>query len=724
MNRWSVSALDRGLGEHAAAWDALNERLFKSNAMMGSRFVSALLKYFGDGTERLCVFHSLGVAQSMCVLRPRSLGIWATFLPAQSQIGPSLLERPDTIIQLFQALPGVVTQIDMMCSDPEFGDLTSGVSPPREIRDHALTMSTSLAGDFTQYWSARPKKLVQNMARYERRLAADQIEALMVCITQPAAMAAAISRYAALESTGWKGKIGTALNFNETQGRFYLEVARQYAESGQTMVYELWLGDRLAASRLAIHAQQTLIMLKTSYDEELSQYAPGRLLLQRVIQDAHDRFRGGCIEYCTDATVDQLAWATGQRWIQHVSFYRNALASTLSMLQRTGRNAWHLHPGAEPGRARQEHLTSVDVYHHPHEFPADVAQLLEAAQDLGIEAGVGWYHNLIDTVYPRHDGVRFYVLRRSGKPVAALPVLIERRTGGNHVSALSNYYTALYAPAIALELKAEALVPLLRAVCAAHAPLSSLSFAPMDPQSHTYRQLRCALQFAGLAPFHYFCFGNWFLTGNMDWPAYLAGRNGKIRSTLKRMGEKFAAAGGSMEIVLGGPDLERAIQAFERVYAASWKVPEPFPEFVPGLIRTCAERGWLRLGLAWLQGEPIAAQLWIVAGGKANIYKLAYQEPFKAYAPGTLLTAHLMQYAMEIDKVGEVDYLIGDDDYKKSWMSDRRERWGVIAYNLGTASGLAGLTVELMSRAFVTARSSASATWAMVRTRLRQIRSA
>ena len=66
---------------------------------------------------------------------------------------------------------------------------------------------------------------------------------------------------------------------------------------------------------------------------------------------------------------------------------------------------------------------------------------------------------------------------------------------------------------------------------------------------------------------------------------------------------------------------------------------------------------------------------------------------------------------------------VGDDDYKKSWMSDRRERWGVIAYTLGTASGLAGLIVELMSRAFVTARSSASATWAMVRTRLRKIRS-
>ncbi len=29
----------------------------------------------------------------------------------------------------------------------------------------------------------------------------------------------------------------------------------------------------------------------------------------------------------------------------------------------------------------------------------------------------------------------------------------------------------------------------------------------------------------------------------------------------------------------------------------------------------------------------------------------------------------------------DVDYLTGDDPYKKDWMTHRRERWGITAFN-------------------------------------------
>jgi CelD/BcsL family acetyltransferase involved in cellulose biosynthesis len=83
-----------------------------------------------------------------------------------------------------------------------------------------------------------------------------------------------------------------------------------------------------------------------------------------------------------------------------------------------------------------------------------------------------------------------------------------------------------------------------------------------------------------------------------------------------------------------------------------------------------------------------------VKNGKANIYKVAYDEAYKKYGPGTLLTAVLMEQVIDRDHVIEVDFLIGDDTYKKIWMSHRRERWGVISYNLGTVRGLLGLCGE------------------------------
>jgi len=80
-----------------------------------------------------------------------------------------------------------------------------------------------------------------------------------------------------------------------------------------------------------------------------------------------------------------------------------------------------------------------------------------------------------------------------------------------------------------------------------------------------------------------------------------------------------------------------------------------------------------------------------VAHGRADIYKLAYDEAYKALAPGTLLTAALMEEALDVDGVREIDYLIGDDPYKATWMSQRRERFGLIAYDPLTPRGLFGL---------------------------------
>jgi hypothetical protein len=46
--------------------------------------------------------------------------------------------------------------------------------------------------------------------------------------------------------------------------------------------------------------------------------------------------------------------------------------------------------------------------------------------------------------------------------------------------------------------------------------------------------------------------------------------------------------------------------------------------------------------------------------------------------------------------VAEVDYLIGDDAYKQDWMSHRRERWGIVAYNPRTLFGLAGALKQML----------------------------
>jgi CelD/BcsL family acetyltransferase involved in cellulose biosynthesis len=145
--------------------------------------------------------------------------------------------------------------------------------------------------------------------------------------------------------------------------------------------------------------------------------------------------------------------------------------------------------------------------------------------------------------------------------------------------------------------------------------------------------------------------------------------------------------------------LERGIAAYNQIYAASWKVLEPYAEFIPGLIRTCAEQGTLRLGLAYVDGEPAAAQIWIVHAGIASIYKMAYDQKFRDLSVGTYLTTRLMEFAIDVDKVTEIDYLTGDDRYKKDWMSHRRERWGILALNPRTPRGILAIARHVGGRA-------------------------
>ena len=340
-------------------------------------------------------------------------------------------------------------------------------------------------------------------------------------------------------------------------------------------------------------------------------------------------------------------------------------------------------------------LLTVEVATTVAALAPEVRSFMLAAERGDVEAGPDWYENLIATVFPGDPGIRFYALRDGARVLALLPL---RATGGR-LHALANFYTTLYQPLLADGVTPAQLVPLLAAVVAEFPRAATLTLAPMDPQSDSYRQLLVALRLLRWAPYEYFAFGNWSLPVSGDWATYLGTRQGTLRSTIKRMGKKFGGAGGTLEIITDPAQMARGVAAYETVYAASWKQPEPFPAFMPGLLRNCAARGMLRLGLAWLDGQPVAAQMWIVSHGRAAIYKVAYHESYKQYAPGTLLTALLMAQVMDVDHVTEVDYLIGDDPYKKVWMSQRRERWGIVAYNPRTLRGLAGLAREALGRA-------------------------
>lgn len=271
---------------------------------------------------------------------------------------------------------------------------------------------------------------------------------------------------------------------------------------------------------------------------------------------------------------------------------------------------------------------------------------------------------------------------------------------GPKLTGLSNYYSSLYAPPVWPASGTEALTEatetaLWQAVGQAirqhRARWPVLMFDPIDPQSGFFSLWSMALKQAGYAVDRYFCFGNWYLlVAGRSFAAYSESLPSPLRHSIARGQRRLSRQGAWRVDIQQQPDAELgvAIDDFVTVYEESWKGPEPNHLFIPALARMAAAQGWLRLGVLRLDGQAIAAQLWLVKDGKASIFKLAYVSGFERFSAGSVLTSALMRHVIDVDQVQEVDYLTGDDAYKRDWMSHRRERWGIVAFDLRTAAGL------------------------------------
>ncbi len=146
-----------------------------------------------------------------------------------------------------------------------------------------------------------------------------------------------------------------------------------------------------------------------------------------------------------------------------------------------------------------------------------------------------------------------------------------------------------------------------------------------------------------------------------------------LRRTLKRKRSKLERTASYRYAIVTSPrEAAAVVDDFRAVYDASWKPHEPYAGFIDGLVTLASRNGWLRLGLLYIDETPVAGQIWLVCKRTAAIYKLAYDQHYSEYSPGTLLTMHLLRHVVENDGVTTVDYLTGDDAYKRDWMSTRR----------------------------------------------------
>lgn len=340
------------------------------------------------------------------------------------------------------------------------------------------------------------------------------------------------------------------------------------------------------------------------------------------------------------------------------------------------------------------------IVHRFDDFAAFLAAMAvrQAGDHGGFFQTTGWFELLAHHGLPAATPLQWLMVTDDDSPILGLPLI----QAPGRLTSLSNFYTPLYAP-ILLHKDASAAtwptgsLPACALDAITHflrhdAPRPAIiQLQPLDTTGAFYPAMRSALTTAGYSVDSYFCSGNWHLPcRGLRFAGYFAQRPSALQNTVHRARKKLEHAGAwKIDIhTQPGTALDTAINAFESIYQRSWKPAEAFPGFVRRLCTLAAQRGWLRLGVLSLDGIAIASQIWLVDQGKAAIFKLAYDPGAARYSPGSLLTAALMEHVLEHDAVDEIDYLSGDDPYKQDWMSHRRERRGLVAFDLGLPRGL------------------------------------
>lgn len=348
---WQVMPLDAYPGTLWDDWHRLNLRCHRGNMMLGASFCELLVKYFATNVFLAVAWQrtstndqSAGAADkpvqcsladadqkarqpaALALLESNGNGRWSIFKPSQAQVA-LILADPNIVLSmqsLVDAIPGSVARLDFLGLDPlEHPGLITQLSP--ELQASATDIRVELSGGFSDYWAQRPKNLRKNISRYFNRVERELGQVKLVFNTEPSDVYRATSRYGMLESQGWKGYEGTALHPSNDQGQFYQEfMAAQAGNDGKAFVAETYVADRLVASRLCCIGVDTLVILKTTYDESMKKYAFGRLQLHSLIEHCFSMNALRYIDFYTNASPEQLEWSTDSRQMVNASYYSKA----------------------------------------------------------------------------------------------------------------------------------------------------------------------------------------------------------------------------------------------------------------------------------------------------------------------------------------------------------------------------------------------------------------
>lgn len=291
--------------------DYLSARTIEPNVFFSPRFLAPAMPRLEDREVRLAVIRDgdeyrnrLRLLVPFSVERPAiplGVPVMRTWSSPFGPLGTPLVDRDDPIgvIEDFFSmlsrphlkLPRVFVLPDMRLDGPVASLLTSfadsrGLTLVTTGKVERPVLESDADGEDYLKASLRAHHY-REFRRLKRRLA-DQGRLEHIVARGPDEIRHAIESFLTLEAAGWKGRERTAMAIDRYRAAFAREAVHRLAEQDMCRIHLLTLDGRTIACLIVFVEAGVAYTWKTAYDETLSAYSPGTLLMIEVTKQHLD----------------------------------------------------------------------------------------------------------------------------------------------------------------------------------------------------------------------------------------------------------------------------------------------------------------------------------------------------------------------------------------------------------------------------------------------------
>lgn len=177
-----------------------------------------------------------------------------------------------------------------------------------------------------------------------------------------------------------------------------------------------------------------------------------------------------------------------------------------------------------------------------------------------------------------------------------------------------------------------------------------------------------------------------------DMASAMRNNSGQFKRNLRRQHKKLERLGHvEVALVQDGNALEEAFSAFLRIEASGWKgepgrgsaiVLRPqLVRFYRELMERFSADGRCQINLLKLDGTVIAAQFCLLVGGTLYLLKIAYDEAYRAEAPGNQLLHAVLEHCCRSPAIAHLSLVTGPPWTAKRWNPLAQDVWSAYLFN-------------------------------------------